>query len=1371
MLWVSNVRFFVFGYGSVISRRIAIRIVLCASPVLLLSAGAPGGEVTVIRSDAHSVQIEYRAQYLAPRAVVFGGTQYTMIEFQGGQSASGSGSVGGPDLRFRYIPLAFPGERGNSVRVIAADYEDIPNAVVPPVPAPHRGEKSPGALLYEADPVRYGLGRFLPGPLAELSGVGKVRAMLLGGVRIMPVQFNPAARTIRKYTRVVVEVTFGAQSTTLSSRGEEPLLKNVPVNYAAARTWGGRSLGKVLAPVPSVLASGEWYRMAVTSEGMYRLDAAYLSSLGISVGSIDPRTIRIYGNGGRELPEDITAARPADLVEDAIYVYGEADGKFDAGDYVLFYGKGARGWSYDAQGKTLRHYIHDYSEVNYYWLTYGGGAGKRMPSQASLASSATDLLKDTFTDGVANEEEKTNLLLSSLVGGEGSGREWFGQQVNSGSSFTYVNNLAGLVPTGSILYRYALAGQADNPPSFTINEGGTPIGYAPLGPSGGYIVASEGVFQTSGKSSLSGNMSQLGFAYSGTGIDARGWVDWFEILYPRSLSGVNDSLRFYAPDTTAVVEYHLQGFSAMPMVFNVTDLANVRIVTGLGGSFLFRAPETAGNPSAYWAVAGNSWRVPSGGTKVANQNIRGYSGGADFIIVTASQYRSGADRLASYRADPLHGGMKVYVADVGQIYNEFGGGVTDVTAIRDFLKFAYDNWTPAPQFVLMLGQASFDYKGILGVTSSFVPTWETLESLYDLGSYGTDDFFAKFGGTDVPSLVVGRVSARTEAESDAFVDKLIRYENSSAADGWKMRMLFVGDDSWTPEDGESGNGTIHSDAVEALATQFTPNEFEEKKVYLAEYPTVFTAAGRRKPGAYQAIIDQINNGVLVFNFAGHGNPVQLSNNDVFDVPTSIPQLKNADRFPVFFLATCNFSEFDDPLNRTGSEILINKPDGGAIGVVSADRKVYAGENAALNQGTYQAMFTRDAFGRLVVDRPASALFSYKASGGNGDNDQKYSFLGDPTMRFQFPRSYATFDSINGRPLDSAGVPLAAVAQFRSLSRITVAGTVRDASNKTDVTYNGRAQVTLNDASRTQTIVNFDPNTPTWSYVATGGLLFRGENSVTNGRFAATFIVPKDIQYGDSLSRGRLVAYVYRADAPASDAEAYTGNVHIGGTDSSAVNPKTGPTLQLYLGSRSYRAGDLVGENPLLLVDLADSNGINTSTSGVGHRIEAWLNNASQSTDLTNNYTSKLDSYREGTIQYQLQSLPEGKNTIRVRAWDSFDNSGSAETVFQVASSDRLSVTDVFNFPNPFGASGTEITFRQNQTAPLAVTVKIFTVAGRLIRTLEEFTPGDSFVRIPWDGRDRDGDVIANGVYLYKLIVRTADGRFSSEALSKLSKVQ
>ena len=387
--------------------------------------------MTVIRSDSRSVEIEYRASYAPVRPVVSGGTQYALLDFAGGVPPSGSAAAGGPDLRSRSIPVAFPSLSGNSVHVIAADYQDIPNTVIAPVPTLQRNRaKGVSSLAYEADPVRYGRSGFTPASVADLAPVGRVRSMLLGGVRITPVLFNATSRVVRKYTRIVVEVTFGPPSPALVNRGEEPLLKNVPVNYAAARTWGSRSLARVAAPAPSVLATGTWYRLTVTAEGIYRLDASYLASLGIPVSTIDPRTIRIFGNGGTELPEDITAARATDLVEDAISVAGESDGKFDAGDYVLFYGKGARGWRYDAQGKTLRHYIHDYSEVNYYWLTYGGSQGKRMAAQASLASSATDLLKDTFTDGIANEDEKTNLLLTSLVGGEGSGREWFGQQVN-----------------------------------------------------------------------------------------------------------------------------------------------------------------------------------------------------------------------------------------------------------------------------------------------------------------------------------------------------------------------------------------------------------------------------------------------------------------------------------------------------------------------------------------------------------------------------------------------------------------------------------------------------------------------------------------------------------------------------------------------------------------------------------------------------------------------------------------------------------------------------------------------------------------------------------------------------------------------------
>ena len=373
-------------------------------------------------------------------------------------------------------------------------------------------------------------------------------------------------------------------------------------------------------------------------------------------------------------------------------------------------------------------------------------------------------------------------------------------------------------------------------------------------------------------------------------------------------------------------------------------------------------------------------------------------------------------------------------------------------------------------------------------------------------------------------------------------------------------------------------------------------------------------------------------------------------------------------------------------------------------------------------------------------------------------------MGDPATRLAFPTGFASIDSINGLPVDSSGgIPRTSAIALKALSRVSVVGAVRTTSNIIDSTFTGTLSLRVNDVSRLRTIVNFYPGY-NWQYVAAGGTVFRGENSVTAGKFRATFVVPKDISYADTTGRGRLMAYFSRAEG---DGAGFTNAIRISGTDSAAVVDHDGPGIHISLDSRSFRPGDVVNEHPTLIVDLKDSSGINTSTSGIGHRIEAWLNNSSQSRDLTDYYTSKRDDYREGAVQMQLTGLPNGKNTIRVRAWDSYNNSSTAETYFDVATSDQLSIVDLFNYPNPF-ADETLFTFRQNQQNALDVEIKVYTIAGRMIQDLRTTSVGDMMVRVPWDGRDRDGDRVANGVYLYKVLVRTVDGRFSSEALGKLA---
>ena len=1331
-------------------------------PAMTASSRSPETpELTILRSDRVSLIVEYHPRFGQAEEITSGGSQFVRFPFSEGIPVDEPSRAGHPELHSRNVALVLPMLGGSSARLLDADVEELGGIDYAPIPEVWYQDGLGQRKEYRADAEAYARASYKPEVSVELVEAGMARSIPIGTLRLNPVQVNPAARTVRRYTRMVVEVRFAGKAAGPIAQADLDLMANALLNAGAARAWAtARAPRKTAAPVSSVLASGDWYRLTVTEEGMYRLNETFLRAAGVPVGNFDPRTLKVYGYGGAPLPENPLEPRPADLQELAIMVEGEADGQFNPGDYVVFYGRDVDGWEYDASGATYRHYTHPYAQDNYYWLTYGGEAGRRMVEVASDPS-PPDMVADSFLDHVVVEEEKINYL--------GSGKQWLGQSINGPSgSFTHVIPLPDLVSGRSMVYRYTLAARSTATSILTVREAGTQLAVHSLPAGFLYQEVTGGTYQVTGSTStVSGGTSQLTVAYSSQATGSQGWIDWIEILYPRMLWAVDGALRFRSPDSTGVVEYRLQRFGGLPMIFDVTRHDSVLRFGDVSGSYVFRSREQQGAPREYCVVTPPAWKSPAGVERIGNQDLRGYAGGADFIIVTSGEFRAAADRLRAFREQSAGGGLKTLVVDVEQIYNEFSSGVPDVTAIRDYLKFAVETWSASPQFALLLGGASYDYKGILGTRSSFVPTWQTLESRDDLGSYATDDFFAKFGAGNALSMVLGRVSCRTVGEAEAVVDKLLRYESTSARDGWKMRILFVGDDAWTPEGGEVGDRTIHSDQTETLAsTAFTPDEVERKKIYLAEYPTVNSSQGRRKPSAYQDIITEINRGALIVNFAGHGNPNVWAHERIFEVGTSIPQLLNRDRLSVFFLATCNFSQFDNPKSYTGSELLMNRSEGGAIGVISATRKVFAGGNAALNQGTYRRMFTRDAFSRLVVERPATALLLYKNSSGNGSNDQKFFYMGDPTMRLQYPRRYASIDSINGEPVDSlGGVPRTTPIQLRALSRVTVSGTIRDETNQIDQNFAGTLSLSVNDATRTRTIVEFYPGRD-WDYLSPGGAVFRGLNSVENGRFSATFVVPKDISYADSTSRGRIVGYLWEGSA---DGAAYTGLVTVGGTDSTALEDRTGPEITISLVSRAFRPGDIVPESPMLVVDLEDSNGINTSGAGIGHRIEALLNSSTETVNLTDAYVAALDDYRKGSVEFQLRDLPAGRNTLVVRAWDSYNNSSVAETFFTVASSSVLTLGDIFNYPNPFDRE-TQFTFRHNQTTPLDVTVRIYTVAGRVIQTLERQIT-DLFVRIPWDGRDWDGDLLANGVYLYKIVARTVDGSQSAEALGKLSIVR
>jgi hypothetical protein len=1301
-------------------------IPLLALAAALLPALARGADpdVRIVQSDGRGVVVEFVPAYQAPVPVVVDGTTYLRYDF--GQSLSGrSVAPGEPDLRERAATVTLRGTQGNTVETVTTEFEEIPGVLLAPRPGAEEVDGEP-VQRYSVDAEAYGRNEFLPAELLSLRRVGETQGRVLGELDFAPMQYNAARKLLRRYTRIVVRVNFGP---------------------AAAAKNAGVTPNAAVALTHSVLATGAWFRFAVTDDGMYKISGQALLAAGIPA-SVDPHTIRIYGNGGRETPMDPVAPSTDDLVENAVAVTdGGAQGSLDGSDEILFYGKGTRGWTYNPANRTFSHYLNHFSESNVYWLTYGGAA--KAMSRTPLTSVPDAYAPSTVQEKIFREDEKFNLLSSGL--------EWLGQSFNPSDQLTLVHPLPGLDPASPIRYRAHLGSQSAASSTFTVYEHGTVVGA--VGASGTRVgdyfsrQLKEALLDRTATPAFTEPLSQIRISYVTASATGKGFLDWLEIYYRRNLLAQGDQFRFHTEDTSATLEYAVRGFSGGTVrAFNVTQFDNVVELSPTrtsGDTCVLQVAGASGAARDIMMIGPGGFKTVSGLTAAANQDLHGDATEAENIIVTHPDFLPQALRLKAHRERPGGDALRTLVVTTDQIYNEFGGGIPSPSAIRNYLRYRYANQSAPPKYALLFGDGDYDYKRIIAKGPNWVPPWETAESYAPLATYTSEDDFVIFSADDRVSMGVGRLTARSAADAAAMVDKIIAYETSGVRDPWKLRVTLVADDGLAGP-GED-NGFTHVRHAETVAARIPP-EFEQRKIYLFQYPTVFAAGGRRKPEVNLAIRSQINEGTVLLNYSGHGNPRLWAHENVFVRETDFPYLKNPGRSFFLVAATCNFSEFDAINDQSGGEVLLSMPDAGAVGVFSATRVVFAFENLAINDTLFVNTFPVNAMGGVTPQRLGDIVYNTKQS-RTGDNDRKYFLLGDPAMRIGFPALGATVDSVNG-------VPSTQVAQLRALSRTTVNATVRDSVTAGPRAFTGESQIVVYDAQQTAQIV--DPTAGTMNYKVDGGVLFRGTQSVTNGGISAEFIVPKDISYGNGL--GRIVTYFSNGQ---EDGAGYTTNVRIGGTDSLAPADAKGPSIALFMDSQSFRAGDLVGASPLLIAELADSSGINTSGAGIGHRLEAWLDGGAESIDLTNYYKSRKDTYREGTVEYRLPPQTEGTHRLRLRAWDTYNNSSVEETVFDVGTSTGLRLSNVLNYPNPF-TSSTLFTFEQNQVSGIDAEIRIYTVAGRLIQTLSAGNVLDERIQIPWDGRDRDGDALANGVYLYKVTARTHDGRYTSEVLGKLS---
>lgn len=1320
--------------------RLLTFFILCLGGTAL---GQPADDVRIVSEDARSLVLEFRPSL--GRDVIPGTDGQTFVRFLFAEAQNLPGEPGSPMISYRAMAVVLP-SRASTVKVLAADYREERGISLLPNPELRRDKEFGIVPFYIGDHPNTPSEEVASHPVAELTDVGESRGMIIGTLKLYPVHALRGSGVVRLYSRIVVRVEFGSGHVT-PNRASALMTGNYlesaphPIRSSPAKT-----------AADSPLAQGEWYSVEVKEPGIYKLDQAFFTGAGITGGAIgNINSIRIFGQGGEELPESLQGPRPEGMEEIArLVVDRNNNGVLDSDDMILFYGKGTRGWRYIAAQRTFSHTINHYTETNKYFLTFGGsGRGRDMETVASTslagAYKPADFQGKVFVEQELNKDQLT------------SGRQWWGQLFdNFNSSAVYTTSLPGVDASKPVRYSAVVLSRSATVDTFRIQENNQNLGSVLTFPINLSSLAFAEYFYRSPVISftrtgaLPNDRSVLRFVFGTVNSAAKGWLDWFEIFYRQRFEAQNDLLLFTSQDTTAVAEYTITTMSSRDVfAFDVTSHKNVKAVTNLSfdpadaSFFRFQASQTQGSVREFAAVGRNGFKTPGGIKKLPNSNLTGLTSGSEFIIIAPQEFLAEANRLKLHRESRDQ--LSTVVIDAEHVFNEFSTGLVDPTAIRDFLKHAYSTWTTRPRYVLLFGGANFDYKNIRGDERNWIPPYESLESIHEIATYTTDDYFAFLDpNTQRISFAIGRLPVRSVQHARDVVDKIIAYETNTLFEPWRNRVTFVGDDGLTSTVDE---GSMHTGQADVVAQSYTPASFQREKIYLIEYPTINTSTGRRKPAVNQAIIDAINRGTLVLNYTGHGNPSQWAHENVFSKGEDFPRIKNEGRPFLVVAATCDYARFDDPKSESAGELLLLMQNAGAIGTVTAARVVYSGDNFELNKTFFSFLFQRDSQGSYP--RLGDAMWATKQT-HNSLNDVKHHLLGDPTLRLAAPRSIVSIDTINSEPAVRA-------VFLPTLGTVRLNGTIRNADSSFSADFSGRALLEVFDSKRIVAV----PEWGNYQFEVNGSLLYRGEVTVTQGSYQAAFPIPKDVSYDGN--RARMALYGWSAS---SDASGYFDNIFISGT-APAGSDTSGPEMTIRFGDPSFRPGDVVGTNPLLIVDLTDESGINTSTAGIGHRLEAVLNGSSQTYDLTNSYRGNLDTYQSGQVRHQLAELPEGRHMISVKAWDIHNNSSQGETFFEVRTSSTLSIYNVFNYPNPFNRT-TTFTFQRSSPDPVDVEVRIYTIAGRLIQSFEVASVVDRFVQIPWDGRDRDGNEIANGVYFYKVIAKSLDGSSTSEVLGRLS---
>jgi len=1110
----------------------------------------------------------------------------------------------------------------------------------------------------------------------------------------------------------------------------------------------------------SVLATGQWFRFYVEKSGVYKISKRFLSDLGFNV-NVDPRKIKIYGNGGRMLPLLNSTLYPEDLAENAIQFIGENDGVFNDSDYLLFYAEGVDNWNEESQTNS-----NLFASKSYYYVTVTGDLGKRIQNYSQPTTPAS-LDITTFDDYQFHEVDLINIVRA--------GRQWFGEAFNINDIQEFSFDVPNAVTTTPAILNVTVGSNAYNATTFKVEANGQLVGNINLSA----ITAGSGTELNiaslpASTTIAASNTIKIKLTYNNNGVpSSNAYLDHIILKSKRNLTGYGKQFRFQYNGTntlSGVASYQFNSASGISNVWDITDVYNVTNIDNPNQSnFSFKAP--LGETRNYIAIDYADLYSPlkENSSRVANQNLKGtifknnqgVFQDLDYLIITPTFLKNQADKLATFHSN--YSNLNVKTVTLESIYEEFSSGKQDIAAIRNFIKYVYFNAsdpTKRIKYINLFGDASFDYKNRIPNNTNIVPIYHALNSTSGgEASYTSDDFFGYmdptegniayyFGGIDI---AVGRMLVSTNAQAEEMINKVFEYNDLKSYGNWRNNYVAISDDS------DRGSDASLQFKQNQLADRIVLEKpfINVKKVLLDSYMQETSSGGNRYPKAREDIFNAFEKGVLVFNYLGHGGEDGLTGERIWEKSDG-QTLSNQFKYPLFITITCDFSRFDNPYRPTAGEYTYWNPKGGAISMITTTRSIGQGSAEYFNDKLSEYLFS---YGSNQYTTIAEALRLTKNSNPSSSSNVVF-YIGDPALMLAIPKPKIRLTKVNDIPVTGT------IPDFQSLAYVKLSGEVTDENNTPLPTYNGELAINIFDKTLIKTTFNNDGYSPPINFNTLGETIFRGNASVTNGQFEFGFVVPRDIKI--PVGNGR-VSFYSKKNSEFIDNSGIDTTIKIGGINPLAAADTTPPTVKLYMNDQTFVYGGITNASPFFLAYLEDENGINTA-SGIGHDIVAILDGNESAPYIINDYyETELDNYKKGKLRYPFRNLAPGIHTITFKAWDVYNNPISAEIQFVVVSDDSMTLTNVLNYPNPF-VNYTQFWFTHNHPyEPLEVQVQVMTITGKIVWTKNQVVYTDGFLsrEITWDGKDDFGDKIGKGVYVYKLTVKSTLTNQKTEKIEKL----